>query len=94
MTKTDTRLCVVSSDGRNWHALSYGNRGDRNISFKIRTYLPDHLDDRITPFKSAKTLLALAQHLTGKNHHSPVIAKVVHVQELTGWKDKDFAPVI
>ena len=90
MTKTDTRLCVVSSDGRRWHALSYSDRGDRSINFKIRTYLPDHLDDRITPFKTAKTL----RHLTGKNQHSPVIAKVVHVQKLTGWKDKDFAPVI
>ncbi len=94
MTKTDTRLCVVSSDGRNWHALSYGDRGDRSINFKIRTYLPDRLDDRTTPFKTAKTLRALARHLTGKNQQSPVIAKVVHVQKLTGWKDKNFAPVI
>lgn len=94
MTKTDNRLCVVSSDGRNWHALSYGDRGDPTISFKIRTYLPGRVDDRITEFKTAKTLRALARHLVGKNQQLPVVAKVAHVKELTGWKEKDFAPAM
>lgn len=92
--KTDPRLCVVSADGRQWSALSYGDRGDRNINFKIRTYLPGALDGRLTPLKSVSTIRALARHLTGRNRNSPVIAKVAHVKQITGWREREFAPVL
>jgi len=92
--KNDKRLCVVSTSGRHWHTLSYGDRGDRSISFKIRTYLPGAVDPRLKPFKIVTRLRSLARHVIGKNGSTPVIAKVAHVQMLTSWKDKDFAPAI
>lgn len=87
---TDDRLCVVSADNYRGLLLSispltYGNG-------KIRTYLPDRMDDRILPFKRKTTVKALAKHFYSKQSNDPVIAKVEHVKERTGWKDREFAP--
>lgn len=88
--ETDDRLCVVSAANYGASLLSvspltYGNG-------KIRTYLPDRMDDRILPFKRKTTAKALAKHIYSKKSNDPVIAKVEHVKELTGWKDREFAP--
>lgn len=87
-TKTDNRLCVLSAliDGDDWYLrpMVYGDG-------KIRTYLPNRLDGRIKPFKVVKTKRALVRHLFGKNSMTPVIAKVVHVQDLSGWSNRRFA---
>jgi len=88
-TKPDNRLAVMSGTG----AVTYGSRGDKRINGKIRTYLPGKLDDRVLPFRRLKTAYALAQHIVTENPE-PVIAKVEHIKEATGWTERDFAPVI
>ena len=88
ITKADNRVCVISaySYDDNWYLrpLVYGDG-------KIRTYLPNRLDGRIKPFKVITTRRGLARHLVGKNCTESVIAKVVHVQDLSGWSNRRFA---
>jgi hypothetical protein len=87
-TKKDNRLCVLSAtqwgESLHYSALGYGDG-------KIRTYLPGRLDGRIEGLKKVTRLRDLARHVIGKNSEEPVVAKVQHVQELTGWSNRRFA---
>ena len=93
MKKNDERLCVLISSGPKCFALAHDKCGDRRFSGKIRTYLPDCLDDDLKRTKFAKSPQSLVKFLD-KNKQVQVIAKVADVRTMTGWKSEDFSPAI
>jgi len=88
LTESDQRLCVVSAD----FDLGKVLMAAMTKSGKVATYSPNKRQEWSNlQFKG--TLRSLARHLNGPDKYRLVLAKVVHVKKLTGWKDNKFAPV-